>query len=169
MERGEARLILMCGLPGAGKTTLARRLAHHLPAMRLCPDEWLTSLNIDLFDEPTRERLERRFWDHAKDLLTMGVSVILESGFWLREDRDEKRLGARALGVPVEIYYLDVPLDELCRRVEDRRQHGFSGTVPLTREHLETYASYFQAPDADELALFDPHPDGLVRPLCRTP
>ncbi|MEP7216945.1 MAG: AAA family ATPase [Anaerolineaceae bacterium] len=39
-----ARLILVCGLPGAGKTTLARQLERQLPAIRLCCDEWLSEL-----------------------------------------------------------------------------------------------------------------------------
>ena len=43
------RLILMCGLPGAGKTTRAVELAARLPAVRLSPDEWLTGLGLDLF------------------------------------------------------------------------------------------------------------------------
>jgi predicted kinase len=146
----------MCGLPGSGKTTLAKRLAAELPAVRLCPDEWLADLGIDLFDERPRERLEALFWRHAQELLALGRSVILESGFWLRSDRDEKRLGARALGVPVELRYLPVPVDELCRRVETR---DTAGTVPLTREHIEEYVTMFQPPDDAELDLFD-QPEG---------
>ncbi|EFL16122.1 predicted protein [Streptomyces sp. C] len=92
-------------LSGSGKTTLAKRLAEEIPAVRLCPDEWMASLGIDLHDEETRDRLERRFWKHAQDLLKVGQTVILKSSFWLRSDRDEKRLGARALGVPVELRY----------------------------------------------------------------
>ncbi|MGH2504788.1 MAG: AAA family ATPase [Ktedonobacterales bacterium] len=155
-ERPQARLILMCGLPGAGKTTLALRLAEALPAVRLCPDEWLTTLGLDLRDDRTRDRLEAVFWRHAQELLRLGQSVILESGFWLRSDRDEKRLGARALGVAVELRYLTAPLDELHRRIQAREEtsgewHGAS----ITRAELEQWSPYFAAPDADELALFD--------------
>jgi predicted kinase len=146
------RLLLMCGLPGSGKTTLARTLAAQLPALRLCPDDWLADLGVDLFDEDPRDRLERRFWVLAQDVLRLGGHVILESGFWLRSDRDEKRLGARALGAAVELHYLDVPLDELCRRVGHR---AGLGTVPLTRARLVEYTGLLQAPDAAELALFD--------------
>src|SRR6185437_6585537 len=88
-RRAIPRLVLVCGLPGAGKTTLARRLEVALPAVRLCPDEWLAALNIDLRDEATRDRLEREFWRLAQRMLALGQSVILESGFWQRADRDE--------------------------------------------------------------------------------
>lgn len=73
MEPSEAqagpRLILVCGLPGSGQTTLARRLEAEVPAVRLCPDDWLTALAIDLNDEPARERLEAQLWNLAQELL----------------------------------------------------------------------------------------------------
>lgn len=152
------RLLLLCGLPGAGKTTLARKLAAEIPAVRLCGDEWMANLGIDLRDEATRDRIEVQFWQLAQELLRLGQSVILESGFWLRSDRDEKRLGARALGVAVELHYLDVPFDELCRRLEMRTAEGAWGTVPITRADLEHWSGFFDAPQPAELDLFDKPP-----------
>ncbi|MGC8486970.1 MAG: AAA family ATPase [Clostridia bacterium] len=46
-----AWLVLMCGLPGSGKTTRARELERVLPALRLAPDEWLRELGLDGCDE----------------------------------------------------------------------------------------------------------------------
>ena len=40
----ETRLILTCGLPGAGKTTLAQQLAADRDALRLTKDEWMWAL-----------------------------------------------------------------------------------------------------------------------------
>jgi predicted kinase len=165
---GEARLILLCGLPGSGKTTLARQLAQEVPAVRLCPDEWMADLGIDLFDERARGRLERRFWSHAQDLLRLGQAVILEFGFWERSERDEKRLAARALGVPVELHHLDVPTDELRRRIEARNGVGEASAAQITREMLEEYTKLFEAPTDNELALFDRPGAGSTRQRRRS-
>src|ERR1051326_6891057 len=45
---GSGRLLLMVGLPGAGKTTRAKELAAAHRALRLTPDEWM----IQLFGRP---------------------------------------------------------------------------------------------------------------------
>jgi predicted kinase len=137
---------LLCGLPGAGKTTLAKRLAAKVPAVRLGGDEWMAELGIGLHDEEARARLGRLFWLHAQDLLRLGLNVVLESGFWLRSDGDEKRLGARALGVAVELHYLEVPFESLCRRLERRKQANVQGAVPITREMMERWVQFLQPP-----------------------
>ena len=103
----------------------------------------------------TRERLEAILWRLAKDLLRAGLNVILESGFWLRADRDQKRIEGHALGAFVELYFLDVPLDELIARVERRGIAGGDGVTSLTADEMRGWSTIFQAPDEDELGLFD--------------
>jgi predicted kinase len=151
----DARLILICGLPGSGKTTLATQLATDVPAVRLCPDEWKHDLGIDYYDEEGRVRLEKRLWRLGQELLALGQSVILENGFWAREERDELRLAARTLGVAAELHYLEAPVDELWRRLEIRNEQARPGTAPINREDLERWAQQFEAPDAAEFALYD--------------
>jgi predicted kinase len=128
----EARLILICGLPGSGKTTLAKQLAPKVPAVRFCPDEWKHDLGIDYYDEEMRVRLEERIWRLGQELLGLGQSVILENGFWAREERDELRLAARTLGVAVELHYLEATVDELWRRLEIRNEEARPGTAPIS-------------------------------------
>jgi predicted kinase len=153
------RLILMCGLPGAGKTTLARRLADEVPAIRLCTDEWHAALGVDLKEgdldsEAFHDLLEAQLWVHAQDLIRHGQSVIFEKGLWLRTERDEKRREARELGVDIELHYFDVPLDELARRLEKRNAESNPNDFSITREQVEAYFETFEPPDEAELALF---------------
>jgi len=155
MAKPPTRLVLICGLPASGKSTLARRLAHRIPAIRLDKDGWATQLGADLWDEEFRVRLERQLWVLSQELLAQGQSVILEWGHWARVERDEKRLGARALGVGVELRYLDVPLEELIERAERRNVSGEWTSSPMTRAHFETWATIFQPPDEEEIRLFD--------------
>jgi hypothetical protein len=79
----------------------------------------------------------------------------LEWGHWARVERDEKRLGARALGVGVELHYLHAPLDELIERAQRRNVSGEWTAMPMTRAHFETWATIFQPPDSEEMCLFD--------------
>jgi len=152
----------MCGRPGSGKTTLARRLAVQIPAVALSPDEWMTQLGVELHHS-LREPLSDQLWRLGQELLANGQNVIMESGHWMRDERDEKRVVARTLGVAVELQYLDVPLDELHRRIAQRTAERAWDSYPMAPEELDGWMALFQPPDASELALFDA-PTKLAEP-----
>ena len=154
-QRSSTRLVLICGLPASGKTTLARDLARKIPAVRLNKDDWTAQLGHDVWDDEFRLRIEAQLWALTQELLAQGQSVILEWGHWGRAERDEKRLGARALGVKVELHYLDAPLEELIARAERRNTSGEWTASPITRAHLEHWATVIQVPDEEEYRLFD--------------
>ena len=154
-QRSSTRLVLICGLPASGKTTLGRELARSIPAIRLNKDQWTTQLGHDVWDDEFRLRLEAQLWALTRELLAQGQSVILEWGHWARGERDEKRRGARALGVGVELHYLDATLEELIARAQRRNASGEWTASPITRAHFEQWATIFQAPDEEELRLFD--------------
>jgi predicted kinase len=147
-----ARLIIVCGLPGAGKTTLARALEGRLGAVRFAPDEWMSELSLDLYDEARRARIEELQWKFGVQLLTLGLIVIVEWGTWSRAERDRLRSEARALGAPVELHYVCAPEEVLFERIQRRGRER----PPIGREALSMWCEIFQAPTAEELALFDP-------------
>jgi predicted kinase len=144
-------LVIVCGLPGSGKTTHARRLAAERHGVRLSPDEWMAALGVDLWDAAMRERVEALQWAMAQDLLRVGATAIIEWGTWGRDERDALRVGARKLGASVELVHLQLPPDELWRRIRARGAED----PPITRSDLDTWVRTFQSPDDAEMRLYD--------------
>jgi predicted kinase len=151
----EPTLHLTCGLPGSGKTTLARRLAVERDAQRFTKDEWVLALGGDLYDEQLRVRVEAQLIELAFELLAAGRSCILDFGLWSREERDALRLRARAQRVRVELHVLDAELDELVRRAAKRYADAPHTTAEISAEQLAIWASSFETPSDAERHLFD--------------
>ncbi|HWY60513.1 MAG TPA: AAA family ATPase [Rhizomicrobium sp.] len=146
-----SRLIIICGLPGSGKTTRAMMLEDKLRAIRFSPDEWMNALSLDLYDEEKRAKIEALQWKLAQQLLILGLTVIIEWGTWGRSERDTLRLGARTLGAAVELHYLSATVDVLFERI---RRRGME-TPPIERDAILGWAEKFQEPTLEEMALFD--------------
>src|SRR6266699_2394224 len=147
----EPRLIIVCGLPGSGKTTHAKLLERRLRAVRFCADEWMDALAVDMYDEEARGKIEALQWKFGQELLELGLTVIIEWGTWGRSERDTLRLGARALGAAVELHYLSAPMDVLFDRIQGRGLEK----PPIERDALSRWFEMFQAPTPEEMALFD--------------
>ena len=151
-----ATLFLICGLPGAGKTTLARQLEATHAALRLCPDEWIAPLLADAANIAELDRLrspvEALQWEMALRVLALGLNVVLEWGFWSRAERDGYRAKAEAIGAQVELRYLDVGRDELWARLSKRNANLPKGTFVVSEDQLDLWSSWFEVPTADELA-----------------
>ncbi len=143
----------MVGLPGAGKTTLAKQLETEHHALRLTPDEWMMPLFGWGEFENKREVVEALLWQVAARALLLGVNVVLDYGLWGRSERGEYRARAEALGARVRLHFLDVPKAELWRRIEARNRALGAGEVPISRPQLEEYWDIFdsQRPTEEEL------------------
>lgn len=147
----QPKLVIVCGLPGSGKTTHSRSVASDLGAIRFSPDEWMDSLNINLWDADARELVEKLQWHVARELLQVGQSVVIEWGTWARSERDALRSEGQALGASVELHYLDEDVEVLWHRIQARNAEA----PAIEREDLKGWVASFEAPADDELALFD--------------
>lgn len=154
-------LYLICGMPGSGKTTLAKELESSCKALRLCPDEWISLIIKDKSDKNELDRLrapvEGLLWDLAKKLLISGVDVILENGFWSREERIEYLENAKQVdpNVKVILHYLDLSIEKLWDRIQKRNLELPDDCFHITREELNQWMGWFTPPDKEEFTLYD--------------
>jgi len=72
------KIILIMGLPGAGKTTLANELAKLIKAKRLNADEVRKTANDWDFSEEGRKRQSKRMSDLAIKIKNQGNNVIAD-------------------------------------------------------------------------------------------
>ena len=82
MPAAPATLLLMVGLPGAGKTTRAKQLALAHRALRLTPDEWMIPLFDGTQPDGKRDVLEGLLITVALQALRAGTNVVLDFGLW---------------------------------------------------------------------------------------
>ena len=149
----QATLFVVCGLPGAGKTTLAKQIERSLSAVRMSADDWMTALSINLHAEQQRAGIEALQWELTRRLLSLQQNVVIEWGAWGKSERDVFRTEARALGARVELYYLSAPLQELFARIQQRNMED----PPIEWAEVQKWAGIFEEPTPAEMTLFDSH------------
>lgn len=155
-----AKVILLCGKIGAGKTTYARQLMRKNPTVYLSTDD----LMLQLFPEPLGDRYDeavaraqRYLYERAADFVAIGVDVILEGTGWKRADRLATSSFFREGGTPFEWHYVDIT-DEAWRAHIDARnravQQGGSGAYYVDEGLLEKCLEMFEAPGRDEIDVY---------------
>ena len=150
-----ATLYLMVGLPCSGKTTRAKELEDELFALRLTPDDWHINLfGHDVYDPEHDKRhalIEDRLWQIAARGLSLRINIILDFGFWAKEERDDYRARAKQLGARSEIIFMDVGEEELMKRVRARNDNLTNTIAYIPEEMMISWIRFFQRPAADEL------------------
>ncbi len=155
-----ARLILVCGPVGAGKTTYSLSLAKEIKAIRFSIDPWMQTL----FSKDMRtldfswmmERVNRcseQIWQISEQILAIDGNVILDLGFTTKEQRDIFSNRAQELGIDSEIHYLDVAKDTRKQRIHKRNIEKDPSvfSFEVTDMMFNFMEPRFEAPDQEEL------------------
>jgi predicted kinase len=159
-----ARVHLIEGPVGAGKSTFATSLASQTRGIHIALDEWFARLfspdrpqgNIAPWYIERKDRLLDLIWEHSRRILISGTDAILELGLIQRQPRADFCRRIRQDGFEVFVYILDLPRDIRRERVRLRntiRGPTFSMSVP---DHIFEIASNMWEPP-DEVEVIESH------------
>lgn len=151
----EAKVVLMCGVSGSGKTRVSK-IIETFGFVRLSVDEMMwKKYGSDFIDLPLHERglifreMGREVDTRLECLLREGKRVVVDSTMCKRARRDAVRLLCDKYGITPLIIYLDVPLGVLKSRLASRLGNGPDDLV-VDLESLESYFSNFERPAEEE-------------------
>lgn len=152
--REPSRVHLLCGLPGAGKTTYAGRLVAETSAVRFSLDEWMLRLYPWRYDDPEYvahlDGVKDLIWGIALQVLHVGHDVVLDWNQWSRARRAEWRDRARDAGHPVVLHHLTTPLQTAIERIEDRAARPVPGSHTLDAAGVRHMQTILEEPGSEE-------------------
>lgn len=148
-------LVLFCGLPGSGKTTLAKKLCKNGKGIRICTDDWQADLDMNSNPDNFHAKLQKKLYEHALELLDNNQSIILEDGLWMKHERDSKLADAKKHNAKTEMHFFDLSFDENWNRLQSRNENLPHGAVHINKENLQVCWNKLQKPTSEELAQYD--------------
>jgi len=156
-----ARLIIVTGPTGVGKTTYSLSLSREIGAVRFSIDPWMQNLfSKDMTSLDYAWMIERvnrcyvQIWQVCEQILQLNGNVVLDLGFTTREQRARFSELAKAVLVEAEVHYLNAPTEVRKRRVEKRNTEKDPGvySFEVTDFMFDFMEPRYEVPDANELA-----------------
>jgi len=147
-------IYIVCGAPGAGKSTYAQKLASEHSATLLDIDtvtERLARLALresghdpddrdsDYFKEAFREPIYDTLFDIARENIPFQEVVIVGPFTQELRDPDWSATLAQSLGAPVEVHYIHCPPDVRKRRLTERGNPRDLAKLRDWEKHIQYY------------------------------
>ncbi|MBR5232955.1 MAG: ATP-binding protein [Clostridia bacterium] len=152
-----AKVYLICGKICIGKSTYAEQLRIQNNAVLLSTDEITLALfgqhcgnNHDEYVERTQNYL----FNKSLELIEVGINVILDWGFWMKEERDYAREFYNNRNIECEFHYIDISDETWKIRLKKRNNEILAKETSayyIDDNLAEKFASIFEVPNEDEI------------------
>ena len=152
----ETRLYILCGLPFAGKTTLALALVNRFCLMHIDIDQINTDFGVGLYGASISPEEWVRTYDEAykqlADALNSRRSVLFEGASYTKELRDRLRAIAFEREVAPQVIHVDISGSEARQRLNSNRitQHRHD----VRDDNFAIVATHFEPPAQEEQVLY---------------
>ena len=152
-----AKVILICGKICSGKSTYAEQLRVQNNAVVLSTDEITLALfgqhcgdKHDDYVERTQNYLSYK----SLELVEVEINVILDWGFWMKEERDYAREFYNSRNIECEFHYINIS-DETWKARLNKRNSAIlakeTNAYFIEDNLAEKFASIFEEPSEDEI------------------
>ena len=151
------KVYLICGKISSGKSTYAEQLRIQNNAVLLSTDE----ITLALFGQHCGdkhddyvERTQNYLFNKSLELIEVGINVILDWGFWLKEERDYAREFYNSRNIECEFHYIDISDETWKARLKKRNNAILAEetTAYYIDDNLaKKFASIFEEPNEDEI------------------
>ncbi len=152
-----SKVILTCGKICCGKTTYAQKLCKENNAILLSVDEITLALfgrdageNHDTYVE----RTEKYLFEKSIELIESGINVVLDWGFWMKEERDYAREFYNSRNIACEFHYIDISDNTWKARLKKRNSEVLAEETSayyVDDGLAQKCASIFEVPSEDEI------------------
>lgn len=154
-----ARVHLVIGPVGAGKSTLALQLAEKHAAVRFALDDWMATLfrpdrpasGVVAWYVERAARCVEQIGTVARAIVQVETSVVLELGLLQASEREQFYARVAEAGVELTVYVVDAERDVRRERVRLRNeQRGPTFSMVVPPEVFELASDLWQPPSDDE-------------------
>jgi predicted kinase len=152
---------IILGNTGAGKTTYALSLKEQEQGVIFSVDHWNKTLfledkkpddGVDWFLERI-ERSDTMIQSLVVQLAAVGTPAILDLGFAKKDRRERFYAFAKAYKIPIQLHFLDIPLEVRKQRVMKRNQEkGTTFQFEVSETDIEFMETWFEKPTPKEVA-----------------
>jgi len=133
-------LVVCCGLPGVGKSTVSAYIAERCSAARLRTDE----VRHDLFENPSYTPDEGRktyaeLFERTRTQLNAGRGVVVDGTFKHARERNRAKTLGEETGATVRFVRVTCPPAVVRERIQSRTDDASDADVSVYQKHRDQF------------------------------